>query len=232
MKWKKELKHLIYQSDVVVEVVDARDPEGTRIEYVEKLAGNKLLIVANKSDLNRTSSYVNVSAKLRTRKTLLDAIYSKCNKPRIKVLFVGYPNVGKSSLINMLAGKKAAKVSPIAGTTKGPQWVRIDEHIMATDYRGVFPPEDKLSLLLKSAINFEKDPEYYGYLVAKKVLSDDMLLKWVCDRLDLGDFVGDEENFLVRIARRRNLFVKGGQENIAEAAKVLLRLLKESPKIN
>lgn len=236
MKWVRELKKLVREADVVVEVVDARDPEGTRIRIAERIAGKKLLIVANKADLVKEGKgakgpYLKVSAKERTREKLLKAIKSKSGKKRIKALFIGYPNVGKSSLINMLALRKAAKVSPIAGTTKGPQWVRIDENVMATDYRGIFPPQPKEELSRKFAINVEKEPERFGYRAAKKILEDRELKEWVEKALNVRIEARDEEEVLIAIAKRRNLYLKGGEPNIPEACKILMRILRNAPKL-
>lgn len=79
----------------------------------------------------------------------------------IKVGVLGYPNIGKSSLINTLKGRKAAPTSPVAGYTKGKQWVKITSKILLIDTPGVIPFKEKnqLKLILKSAVTDIKNPE-------------------------------------------------------------------------
>ncbi|MDD5172464.1 MAG: 50S ribosome-binding GTPase, partial [Candidatus ainarchaeum sp.] len=133
------LKNIIHGADVIVEVVDARDIHGTRLPIAEKWAGSKrLLMVANKKDLLPEGTIVPelqnrgiaISAKTggeEGRKLLMKAIMARTKaKPPVKAIFIGYPNVGKSSLINMLAERKATRVSAVAGTTKNIQWVRVN----------------------------------------------------------------------------------------------------------
>ena len=234
----EELKKLIHEAHVILEVVDARDIQGTRLPLVEKLSGtNRLVILVNKSDLAEKTKIpknaIRVSARNpEHRKVIMDSIMGKTDNLPVKALLIGYPNVGKSSIINLLARKKAARVSAVAGTTKNVQWVKINDNLMLTDYRGIFPKGSrKEELVRKKAINIDDYPEY-GYQEARRVLSSQKLRKWVGEKLGI-DFQGieDEEMLLEAIAKRRNLQIRGGEWNTQEAAKILLRILREAPEI-
>jgi len=232
------MKKLIHEADVIVEVVDARDIEGTRLPLVEKLSGtNRLIILVNKSDLAEKTKIpknaIRVSARNPDhRKIILDFIMKKTEKRPVKALLIGYPNVGKSSIINLLAKRKVVKVSAVAGTTKNIQWVKIGDNLMLSDYRGIFPKGSKKEeLVRKKAINIDDKPEY-GYQEAKRVLSSPRLRKWVGERLGIPlEGIEDEERLFEEIATKRNLHIRGGGLNIDEAAKILLRVLREAPEI-
>src|SRR3989339_1281598 len=109
-KWS-DLKKLIHSADVIVEVVDARDISGTRIPIAERWAGTRrFLMVVNKVDLLPEGILpvippraVSASAKTASedeRRKLISIIIAKTDVRPVKALFIGYPNIGKSSLIN------------------------------------------------------------------------------------------------------------------------------------
>lgn len=238
------LKKLIRNADVVIEVVDARDISGTRIHAAERTAGtNRLIVIANKTDLLPKGTELRVprkglqiSAKKadeKQRKALIRTILEKTSARPARVLVLGYPNVGKSSLINMLAQRKAAKVSSIAGTTKNVQWVKVSDELLATDYRGLYPEkEKKAELARKGAINVEHDAERYAYEAAEKILKSPKLKEWIAAQFDMDlEAAGDSGELLEAIAKRRNLYLKGGELNIHEAAKALLRAMREAPEM-
>jgi ribosome biogenesis GTPase A len=236
----RHLKQLIKEANVVVEVVDARDIRGTRLMLAESWAGKKLLIIANKKDLSENAktpeNCLLVSAKEcdeKCRKRIISRIMEGIAKRPVKALFIGYPNVGKSSLINMLAKRRAAKVSSVAGTTKNVQWVNVNDELKVTDYRGVYPKgEEHEELMRKGAVNVRKDSELHAYSFAKRVLESERLREWVGEKFGI-DMTGisDEDELFAAIARRRNLVVKGGEFNIEEAARILVRTLREAPEL-
>jgi hypothetical protein len=240
-KWQ-ELYDLMQRSNVIVEIVDARDVDGTRVLTAERWADKKsMLIVANKADLLHKDAPLPrgvlamsaMNKDPRAREKLLDAIMAITAIRPIKALFVGYPNIGKSSLINMLAKRRAARVSPIAGTTKSEQWVTISDTLMVTDYRGVYPEmEAKADLVRKGALNVQSDAEAYAYGFGEKILKSKHLREWCEKRYDVKlEHVKTGEEVLLAIAKRRGWFIKGGELNIAEAARSLVRAMKEAPEI-
>ena len=241
-KWSF-LKDMIHGADVVVEIVDARDIKGTRLPIAEKWAGSKrLLMVVNKIDLLpqgiQLSKLPNKGVYVSARKAdeddrwmLIRAILARTGSRPAKAILIGYPNVGKSSVINMLARRKATRVSPVAGTTKNIQWVRISDELIVSDYRGLFPSkEPKDELVKKGAINVQGDEERYAYKFAEKILRTQKLLKWLEKRYDVNlSAARTSEDILTAIAFRRKWYLKGGEPNLAEVARSLIRAMKEAP---
>ncbi len=243
-KWTA-LKDMIHGADVIIEVIDSRDVEGTRLPVAEKWAGSKrLLMVANKTDLlppgakppKLQNKGIHVSAKSldeNERWRVIRAILERTAARPARGILVGYPNVGKSSLINMLARRKAAKVSAVAGTTKDIQWVNITPELMLSDYRGMFPSrESEEDLVRKGALNVQGEEEKHAYAFAEKALANPTLRKWLEGRydIDLSD-ARDSEGVLECIARRRGWMLKGGEPNLEEACRSLVRAMMEAPEI-
>lgn len=239
------LQNLIQDAHVVIEVVDARDIERTRLRLAEKWATpQKLILLANKTDLRDPTlprptlpfSGLYFSVRLADemdRRKLMSSIRARTPARPLRVLLIGYPNVGKSSLINLLAHRRAAKVSPLAGTTRNVQWVRIAPDIMASDYRGMFPKkEPREELVRKGAIHATGEEERYAYPVAERILKKPALRRWLEKRydLDLRDVLTSEQ-LLHAIAERRKYYLKGGELNLNEAARSLLRAVQEAPEI-
>ncbi len=151
------VREIVDEADIIVEVVDARDPIGTRNGKLERLAreeGKPLLVVMNKADLvpkewaeeyKRRSDVpvVFVSARERKGTGILRKEIKKLAKPlleekdKVKVALVGYPNVGKSTIINTLKGRRAVKTAPIPGYTKGGKHlIRLSKRICSWTRRG------------------------------------------------------------------------------------------------
>ena len=242
-QWQK-LRDVIHEADLIIEVADARNIEGTRIPILEKWAGvMRLLIVANKIDLLPNSETivlpkraVKISAKLaseRERRNLIEIIVSRAriNRRPVRALMIGYPNVGKSTLANMLAHRNVAKVSNIAGTTRHIQWVRVNDDLVLSDYRGMFPKsEERDSLVKKGAINIQRDPEAYANKIAARILKNGRLLKWLEKKFDASLAQAEKpEDVLAAIAERRKYYLKGGLLNLQEAARQLLRAIMDAP---
>lgn len=239
------LKNMIHGADVIVEVLDARDVKGTRLEVAETWAGSKrLLAVANKADLlppgmerpRLQNKGIVMSAKAdgdAGRRRLIKSIMERSAARPLKAIFIGYPNVGKSSLINMLVHRQAVKVSPVAGTTKDIQWIKVDEGLMVSDYRGMFPKsERKDSLVRKGAIKIGAEQEGHAYDFAARALKSPVLRTWLEKRYGIGlGPAKDPEDVLRIIAIRRGWVLKGGAPNVGEAARHLLRAMAEAPEI-
>lgn len=239
------LKDMIHGADVIIEIVDARDVRGTRLPVIERMAGSRrLLMVANKIDLlpegsalpklaNKGFTISATTANENQRQALMRAILARTTARPVHALLIGYPNVGKSTLINMLARRSAAKVSPVAGTTKDIQWVSITHDLTISDYRGLFPKKEaKAELVRKGAMDVRGDEEAHAHPFAERVLHSRVLRAWLEKRFDVDlKAAHSSEDVLAAIARRRKLFVKGGELNLEEAARLLVRAMKDSPEI-
>ena len=161
----KKTRELIQENlklvDVCVEVLDARIPVSSRNPILAELTANKIrVLVLNKSDLadeaktaewaeklRQDGAYVlvtncNTGAGSAALVKLLEKIRDEKNEGRerkkdLRLMIVGIPNVGKSSLINRLTGKKAAKTGNKPGVTRGKQWISLGEHMMMLDTPGI-----------------------------------------------------------------------------------------------
>ena len=189
MKKTKELvKNNLKLVDVVVELLDARIPFSSKNPDIDKLAGNKpRVVILNKSDLadkGKLSKWINyyrnkgikaipvdtmkgsglnklIDECKNVTKDKMDALKDKGRKERpIRIMIVGVPNVGKSSIINKLTGRKSAVTGDKPGVTKGKQWVRLKGNLELLDTPGILWPkfEDQevaLNLAFSRAIKDE-----------------------------------------------------------------------------
>ncbi len=236
--WAK-VKKVIGEADVVLEVVDARDPYGTRSRELEEMTekmGKPLVIVINKADLvpkevldewKRVLSkkyetvYISARERLGTRKLWI-AIKKVAPKKPVKVAVVGYPNVGKSTIINLLRGRHSAGTSPIPGYTKHVQLVRAATWLKVVDTPGVVPLKgDEEELVFKGALSPEslEDPLPVALKLVEKALSKDLNIFKKTYGVE-----GEEPlSILENLARKRGLYLKGGRLNVEEAARIVIR---------
>ena len=228
------MNSVIEESDVILEVVDARAVNESRNAEIEsKLArkGKKLIIVMNKSDLidgdiNRyknimpkNSVFVSARDRLGTsilKRKILEAVRGE--SARVGVL--GYPNTGKSSVINALAGRSKASTSSQSGFTKGLQYVRAGK-LKLIDTPGVIPFKEgddfKQALIGAKDFNKIKEPDVVAmrFLEVKK---DEILSFYGVE-----DDGRDAEDLLEAIAIKKNLLIKGGQPDLANAARRIIK---------
>ncbi len=165
----KKTRELIQENlklvDAAVELLDARIPASSRNPVIGELVKNKIrVVVLNKADLADQEQTRAWAEKLRAEgsrvlimnaesgegtaalKSLLTRLKeeknegSVRNKP-LRLMIVGIPNVGKSSLINRLTGSKSAKTGNKPGVTRGKQWLSLGEGIMLLDTPGILWPK-------------------------------------------------------------------------------------------
>ncbi|MBQ6634338.1 MAG: ribosome biogenesis GTPase YlqF [Ruminococcus sp.] len=251
--------------DAVVEMTDARIPYSSHNPEIAKLTQRKpRLVILNKSDAadpEVTAQWLDWFAKKKLCALALDCksgkninkFYQKLRellaedmsrwedkgmKGRpIRLMIVGIPNVGKSSLINRLAGQKLAKVEDRPGVTRGKQWVRLDEGFELLDMPGVLWPkfEDKLvgeHLAFTGAVKDQiMDTEYLACRLLEYLKGSypDLLTQRYGISLSdieepddemMGCTVGYE--ILERVGRKRGFLVRGGEIDTERAAAVVL----------
>ncbi|XP_033217347.1 nucleolar GTP-binding protein 2 [Belonocnema kinseyi] len=240
-----ELYKVIDSSDVVLQVLDARDPMGTRSSHVEKYLKTEkthkhLIFILNKVDLVPTwvtqrwvailsSEYPTVAfhASLTHpfgKGSLINLLrqFGKLHvdKKQISVGFIGYPNTGKSSIINTLRSKKVCKVAPIAGETKVWQYVTLMKRIYLIDCPGVVYPsaETDTEKVLKGVVRVElvQNPEDYIESVLGRVKPE-----YIRKTYKIEEWT-DHVDFLEKLSRRSGRLLKKGEPDISTTAKMIL----------
>ena len=214
---------VINQCYVILEVIDARFPERSRRLFrMAHKRGKEVILVINKSDLiknpeklGREMKGIVFSAKTRRgKRVLLDKLEELGEGAELKVGVIGRPNVGKSSIINVLARRKSAKTSPSAGYTKGEQWVRVSPKILLIDSPGIitWTEKDEDDLIIEDALSVDKaeDPEAAALKLFKRYPQ-------VLKKMELGDKPLEE------YAIRTGKLLKGGKPNTREAARMIIR---------
>uniref|UniRef100_A0AAF5Q286 Nucleolar GTP-binding protein 2 n=3 Tax=Wuchereria bancrofti TaxID=6293 RepID=A0AAF5Q286_WUCBA len=240
-----ELYKVIDSSDVVVEVVDGRDPVGTRCLHIEQFLRKEkshkhLILVLNKVDLVPTwvtkKWLTLLSQELPTvafhasmqhsfgKGTLINLLRQFANlhkdRQQISVGFIGYPNVGKSSIINTLRAKRVCKTAPIAGETKVWQYVSLMRRIYMIDCPGVVYPQgdSETQIILKGVVRVEnvKDPINHVQGVLDRVREQYLLKTYSIDPWN------DVCDFLTKICVKTGRLLKGGEPDWNTAAKIVL----------
>ncbi|VIO95507.1 Autoantigen NGP-1, putative [Brugia malayi] len=240
-----ELYKVIDSSDVVVEVVDGRDPMGTRCLHIEQFLRKEkphkhLILVLNKVDLVPTwitkKWLTLLSQELPTvafhasmqhsfgKGTLINLLRQFANlhkdRQQISVGFIGYPNVGKSSMINTLRSKRVCKTAPIAGETKVWQYVSLMRRIYMIDCPGVVYPQgdSETQIILKGVVRVEnvKDPINHVQGVLDRVREQYLLKTYSIDPWN------DVYDFLTKICVKTGRLLKGGEPDWNTAAKIVL----------
>lgn len=241
-----ELYKVIDSSDVVIQVLDARDPLGTRSAYIEhylkkEKAHKHLILVLNKVDLVPTwvtqkwvailsSEYPTVAFHASIKHpfgkgALINLLrqFGKLHKEskQISVGFIGYPNAGKSSVINALRSKKVCNVAPIAGETKVWQYITLMKKIYLIDCPGVVynPSESDEEKVLKGVVRVElvENPTDYIPAVLAKAKAQYMARTY---RVTPG--WSDHNQFLEKVAQKYGKLLKGGEPDVNTVAKMVL----------
>lgn len=273
-QFMKDFHKILEMSDIIIEVLDARDPINCRCKEAEKLLSTmkgekRLILVLNKIDLvplpivhawyrelskeyatvlfkantqrqsinyGQNKLYQNTVTKnpelindmLRSTKSLgthklfeLIKNYSREGniKKAVTVGVIGYPNVGKSSIINSLKRKRAAGVSSNAGFTKSLQEIEIDSKVKIVDSPGVIlANEPEAVLVLRNQMNPTdvKDPITPIAAILERVNRKEMMHIYKIGGYD------DASSFLYNVAVAKGKFKKGGVADLEAAARIVI----------
>ncbi len=236
--------------DLVIEVVDARIPSSSRNPIIDQLVKDKQrIIILNKSDLSDPRDNETWTEKFRKDGNIvlqmncmrgqgvpqlykvLNGLQDKKNEGQIRkrplrMMIVGVPNVGKSSLINRMTGKKSAKTGDRPGVTKGKQWLTLENGMQLLDTPGILWPkfEDPhvgLNLAFCGSIKDEILDVASLALELIKVLQveypDELMTRYKLDELT-EDALENMEN----ISRKRGFILPGKRIDYERCGKTLL----------
>lgn len=241
--------------DIVVELVDARIPMSSRNPSIDEIFPSKpRLLLMNKSDIAdeklneewkkyfENKGIMTRSISSTTGKSLND-IFASCkeilkdklehdkarglvNRP-IKIMVVGIPNVGKSSFINKLSGRKSAVTGDRPGVTKGKQWIRLQNGFELLDTPGILWPKfEDVSVGEKLAFTGAiKDEIMDLEEIAMKLLKllSENYPETLAARYKMTETDGLEAYELLELlGRKRGFVVSGGEIDTERAAKILL----------
>ena len=167
-KTRRQMEADLKQVDAVCEILDARIPISSRNPDIDSICGNKpRIVILNRMDLadpNATKQWVNffrskgmaaITTDCKTKRGINDfqpAVRSVLKekierdaargmKRSLRVMIVGIPNVGKSTLINQISGRKGAKAENRPGVTRGKQWVTVEGGLLLLDTPGILWPK-------------------------------------------------------------------------------------------
>nr|ODN97816.1 nucleolar GTP-binding protein 2 [Cryptococcus depauperatus CBS 7855] len=248
-----ELYKVLDSSDVVIHVLDARDPLGTQckpvIEYLRKEKAHKhLVFVLNKVDLvpnwvtARWVKHLSLTAPTVAFHASINNSFGKgaliqllrqfsvlhSGKKQISVGLIGYPNTGKSSIINTLKKKKVCTVAPIPGETKVWQYITLMRRIYLIDCPGIVPISAKDSdtdTVLKGVVRVENlaTPAEHIPTLLERVRPEYLERTYGLDHAENG-WHGEEgaARVLTAIAKKSGKLLKGGEPDQEAAAKMML----------
>ncbi len=255
----KQIKSKLKLIDIVLEIRDARLPLTSGNPAMDEVLGNKLkLIVLNKMELTtpqgkkaweeyfkqNTQNYIFINALdkdsiqtilAKTETLFLDSYYQQNPQgtppAKINMMMVGLPNTGKSTLINRMSGRNAARTADKPGHTQSQQWIKIADKFELLDTPGIMPPkihdeQDGLRLAvihaIPSKIVSEEDSACYlaKYLIEQK---NPQFQK----RYKLETLESDFQTILIEIGRKRGFLVKKGEVDFDRVYKTLLQDFRE-----
>lgn len=240
------VEDMMDNAEIIVLVADARMPDlSLNKELLRKIETKKKekIVIFNKIDLvsetflkglkSKYKSALFVSGKknknikmLRERLQIISKRLKKEDKDleRIRIGFVGYPNIGKSAVINALAHRAKAKVENRPGTTRGVQWIKIGGGLEVMDSPGVIPYEDKnlqLALLGSKSAERMKDPIRVAIEIIKTILDNNP--HSLEEKYDVELFDEDEYAIFEKIGKKKGHLIKGGEVDENRTAMMVIR---------
>ena len=254
-KYPALAEKIIQMSDIILEVLDARFIQETRnLEFENKIKklGKKIIYAFNKADLiniqqvkakeelDALKPSVFVSCITRkggkelrnkikiTSYTITKPIDKQLNK--VTVGIIGYPNTGKSSLINFLVGKPSAGVGSDAGFTHGIQKVNLTSNIVLIDSPGVIPEKEYSSTELSAFSKHAKvGARSYSQVSRPEVVISNLVKEYpkVFDKFYGVESNGDAEKLIEEVGRKRGLLLRANEVDEDKTARFILKEWQE-----
>lgn len=248
------IKETLPKVDVIIEILDARVPVSSSNPMIKELIGNKpRLVVLNKSDLSDPEitirwmeyfkSLENTQAVKVSSKTFdnLDSISKVCKelckdskwieRREVRGMVVGIPNVGKSTIINALSGKKKAAVGNKPGLTRNLQRINITNSLQIYDTPGILWPkfEDRVVGYNLAALGSIKDTILDLVAISRAAL-DYFIIKYpdrLKQRYNIEELVTDSYELLQVIGKKRGCLQTGGIIDLDRAVAFFLKDLRD-----
>lgn len=247
-KTMRSIQKRMTDIDIVIELLDARIPSASKNPYIDRYSGNKpRFFIFNKTDLadpEQTAKWIDyynskgyrcfaLSSKSRKQATdiiarILDQLPPKTKNYKTRAMVLGIPNVGKSTFINAVSGRAAAKTADKPGVTRGEQWISLN-NIDLLDMPGVLWPKlenqnDAVLLAITGAISdriFDSEEiACFAISLLKEINPSGLSERYRLDEDILSN--SDSYGILEAIAKNRGMIVSKGSPDTLRASIMLI----------
>ena len=250
MKFPVLVEKIIQMSDIILEILDARFIEETRNpefeEHIKKL-GKKIIYVFNKADLIDVNKVKREEVKDLVPRVFVSAITRRGGKElrdkikitastvkepvdkalkKVTVGIIGYPNAGKSSLLNLLVGKPAAGVGAEAGFTKGVQKVGLTQKIVLLDSPGVIPSKEySSSEMFTTSRHAKVGARSYSQVRSPEIVISHLIREFplIFDKFYGTYSEGDSEILIEEVGRKKGFLKKNNEVDEDKTARAILK---------
>lgn len=262
---RREIEQKLKLIDMVIELLDARIPYASRNPMIDEIIAHKpRIVLLNKADLadplvtdewveyfaqqgikalpfnstagNRLPQIVS-EAKLLLADRIARQQSKGMNMRAIRGLIVGIPNVGKSTLINRLAGRNVTRTGDRPGVTKGQQWIKIGKEMELLDTPGILWPkfEDEqvgLRLAMTGAIKEQlliiEDIAFHALRYLVEFYPEELTKRYTIDMVKDGNELESETivAMMEEIGRKRGCIQSGGKIDLSKASGIIVRELR------